>query len=75
MTCVCKGKCFPIVQPSSVLSKSKEAQDFPGGPLVENPPASAGDVGSIPGGEIPHARRHLGPQAAATGLRSGAHAP
>ena len=24
-------------------------EDFPGGPVVENPPASAGDMGSIPG--------------------------
>ena len=23
--------------------------DFPGGPVVKNPPASAGDMGSIPG--------------------------
>ena len=23
--------------------------DFPGGPVVENPPANAGDMGSIPG--------------------------
>ena len=25
--------------------------DFPGGSLVKNPPANAGDVGSIPGSE------------------------
>ena len=24
-------------------------QDFPGGPVVKNPPANAGDTGSIPG--------------------------
>ena len=31
--------------------------DFPGGPMVKNPPANAGDVGSIPGRgtRIPHA--------------------
>ena len=23
--------------------------DFPGGPVVRNPPANAGDIGSIPG--------------------------
>ena len=23
--------------------------DFPGGPVVKNPPANAGDIGSIPG--------------------------
>ena len=26
--------------------------DFPGGPVAKNPPASAGDVGSIPGREL-----------------------
>ena len=26
-----------------------ETQDFPGGTVVKNPPANAGDVGSIPG--------------------------
>ena len=24
-------------------------QDFPGGPVVKNPPANAGDTGSVPG--------------------------
>ena len=24
-------------------------EDFPGGPVVQNPPADAGDIGSIPG--------------------------
>ena len=28
--------------------------DFPGGTVVKNPPASAGDMGSIPGGGIYH---------------------
>ena len=36
-------------------------QDFPGGPVVKNPPCNAGDVGSIPsqGTEIPHATGQL----------------
>ena len=31
--------------------------DFPGGPVVKNPPSNAGDMGSIPGqgNKIPHA--------------------
>ena len=29
--------------------KKKKKQDFPGGPVVENPSANAGDTGSIPG--------------------------
>jgi len=37
------------------LKKSKE--DFPGGPVVKNPPANAGDVGLIPGPERFHMPR------------------
>ena len=29
--------------------KRKRKEDFPGGPVVKDPPASAGDTGSIPG--------------------------
>ena len=29
--------------------KTKSSRDFPGGPVVKNPPANAGDVGLIPG--------------------------
>ena len=34
-----------------VTSESQEPvdRDFPGGPVVKNPPCNAGDVGSIPG--------------------------
>ena len=31
------------------LNKSSLLLDFPGGPLVANPPTNAGDTGSIPG--------------------------
>ena len=36
-------------------------QDFPGSPVAKNPPFSAGDTGSIPGGgtNIPHAMEQL----------------
>ena len=51
---------------NTLLSKSREAQDFPGGPVVKNLPTNAGDMGSIPGGESPHARRHLSSHTAAT---------
>ena len=35
---------------------------FPGGAVVENPPANAGDTGSSPGlGRFPHAAEQLGP--------------
>ena len=31
------------------MFKQDNILDFPGGPVVEKPPANAGDVGSIPG--------------------------
>ena len=34
-----------IVMPS----KNKDNEDFPGGAVVKNPPAKAGDTGSSPG--------------------------
>ena len=38
--------------------------DFPGGPVVENPPFNAGNAGSIPGRgtKIPHAVGQLSPR-------------
>ena len=38
-------------------------RDFPGGPVVKNPPSNEGDVGSIPGQgtKIPHAAGQLNP--------------
>ena len=32
-----------------LMTCSKDAQGFPGGSVLKNPPADAGDVGSIPG--------------------------
>ena len=44
------------------------AGDFPGGPVVKNPPSNAGDVGSIPGRgtKSPHAPEQLSPHATST---------
>ena len=44
-------------------------RDFPGGPVVKNPPSNAGDAGSIPGRgtKIPCAAGQLSPRAATTG--------
>ena len=40
---------------------------FPGGAVVKNPPANAGDTGSSPGlGSIPHATEQLSPCATTT---------
>ena len=53
------GKFFP---------KEFTSWDFLVGPLVQNPPSSAGDVGSTPGQgtKIPHAVGQLNLQAATT---------
>ena len=42
-------------------SKVEHPRDFPGGPVVKNPPSNAGDSGSIPGPgtKIPHAAGQL----------------
>ena len=51
-------------------SKNTKQGDFPGGPVVKNPPSNAGDVGSIPGwgAKIPHATGQLSPRATTTEL-------
>ena len=36
-----------------------QSGDFPGGPLVKNPTANAGDMGSTPGPEVSYATRQL----------------
>ena len=41
--------------------KSKNDTGLPGGPVVKNPPANAGDTGSIPVQEDPHATEQLNP--------------
>ena len=48
----------------------KEWRDFPGGPVVKNPPYNAGDAGLIPGQgtKIPHAVEQLSPHATTTEL-------
>ena len=42
------GGRWPLVQ------GTKKLRDLPGGPVVKNQPASAGDMGSIPGPGRPH---------------------
>ena len=48
--------------------KEKYSRDFPGGPVVENPPSSAGNVGSIRGvgTRILHSTEQLSLQTATT---------
>ena len=40
---------------------------FPGGPVVKNPPAKAGDTDLIPGPGRSTSRRELNPRTTATG--------
>ena len=52
------------------ISSKSQYQDFPGGPVVKNPPYNAGDVGSIPGQgtKIPDAAGQVSPSATTTEL-------
>ena len=45
--------------------KEQHRRDFPGGPMVKNPPCNARDVGSILGQriKIPHSMKQLSPRA------------
>ena len=58
---------FPSFSPMDLCSLTKKNnnnnRNFPGGPVVKNPPSNAGDVGSIPGpgSKIPHATEQLSP--------------
>ena len=44
-----------------VRIKTTVSQDFPGGAVDKNPPASGGDMGSIPDPGIPHASEQVSP--------------
>ena len=47
--------------PQCFVFKTELVGDFPGGPMIKNPPCNAGDVGSIPGWgtKMPHAAEKL----------------
>ena len=51
------------------LTIQEQQGDFPGGPVIKNPPCNAGDSSSIlgRGSKIPRAKEHLNPGAATTG--------
>ena len=51
-------------------ASEKVIPDFPGGPVVKNLPANAGDTGSVPDpqSQSSHAREHLGLCATTTEL-------
>ena len=49
-----------LFQMKSYIKNAVVPCDFPGDPMVKNPPANAGDMGSIPGLErFPHAVKQL----------------
>ena len=49
------------------MSKTNGRDFFPGGAVLKNPPANAGNTGSSPGpGRIPHDVEQLGPCATTT---------
>ena len=51
-----------MVKRKHYFSSEVVQQDLPGGTVVKNPPANAGDTGSILGaGRVPHAAGQLSP--------------
>ena len=50
-----------ILQKKTLFIKVSSIRDFPGGPVVKNPPCNAGHVGLIPGWgtKIPHATEQV----------------
>ena len=48
---------FPTLQWEYIFSQEWGTRDFPGGPVVKNPPVNAGDTDSTPGLGRPHIRR------------------
>ena len=59
-----------------ILLRNDKGLGFPGGPVVENPPASAGDTGSSPGPGRSHMPRSTSVRAPQLlNLRSGACEP
>ena len=52
--------CFDVWVPHKLSEKNLLDQNYPGGAVVKNPPANAGDTGSSPwSGKIPHAVQQL----------------
>ena len=54
ITLYVNGLNIPIKKPSLSDCIKMTMRDFPGGTVVRNPPADAGDTGSIPGPERSH---------------------
>ena len=66
---VCIRSLFQAVTPGlihSVEIRNKDDEDFPGGAVVKNPPANAGDTVLSLVRKIPHATEQLSPCATTT---------
>ena len=46
---MCSSGVMPQSYSPVIFLLEAKLEDFPGGPVVKNPPANAGDMGSIPG--------------------------
>ena len=67
--------CHKESDTSLQLNNNSQKSDFPGGPVVENPPANTGGHGFDPwSGKIPHAAEQLSPCTQLPRPCSGAHA-
>ena len=56
-TWLTENQVLPPSPHSGSLWNKKAPQGFPGGTVVKNPPANAGDTGSSPGPGRPHVPR------------------
>ena len=63
-------QCKYIICSAIYTLKNYHTRDFPGGPVVKNPPSKAGEVGHIPDWvtRFPHALGQLSPCATTTEL-------
>ena len=57
---------FLDMTPKAQATKNKQVRGFPGGSVVKNPSANAGDMGGILMWGIPHAMEQLNPCATST---------
>ena len=63
-----RRKNLEVREKALICDINNSSWDFPGGPVVKNPPSNAGDPDAIPdqGTKIPHAAGRLSPRATAT---------
>ena len=71
ISCKNKIQCVCVEKKKKYMTDPEPkpaSRDFPGGPVVKNPPSNAGDTGLIPGPgtKIPHVVGQLSPRTATT---------